>query len=64
MTDIPAATKLFATWPTDIYISGFEVGEAILYPAVSIENDFPRTILLLRHIVFTQRCRTIAPPGT
>src|SRR5271156_1222531 len=42
MTDIPAATKLFATWPTDIYISGFEVGAAILYPAVSIENDFPK----------------------
>ena len=42
MIDIPAATKLFATWPTDIYISGFEVGAAILYPAVSIENDFPK----------------------
>ena len=41
MIDVPAATKLFATWPTDIYISGFEVGAAILYPAVSIENDFP-----------------------
>src|SRR5271168_4509217 len=32
MTDIPAATRLFATWPTDIYISGYEVGAAILYP--------------------------------
>src|ERR1700683_4386938 len=42
MIDIPAATKLFATWPTDIYISGFDVGAAILYPAVSIENDFPK----------------------
>jgi inosine-uridine nucleoside N-ribohydrolase len=41
MIDIPAATKLFATWPTDIYISGYEVGAAILYPAASIENDFP-----------------------
>lgn len=41
MTDIPAATKLFAAWPTDIYISGFEVGLAILYPASSIEHDFP-----------------------
>jgi inosine-uridine nucleoside N-ribohydrolase len=40
MTDIPAATKLFAAWPTGIYISGFEVGAAILYPAASIENDF------------------------
>src|ERR1700728_2760722 len=42
MIDIPAATKLFATWPTDIYISGFEVGAAILYPAASIEGDFPQ----------------------
>jgi inosine-uridine nucleoside N-ribohydrolase len=41
MTDIPAATKIFASWPTDIYISGFEVGTAILYPASSIERDFP-----------------------
>jgi inosine-uridine nucleoside N-ribohydrolase len=41
MMDIPAATKLFASWPTEIYISGFEVGAAILYPAASIENDFP-----------------------
>jgi inosine-uridine nucleoside N-ribohydrolase len=42
LTDIPAASKLFASWPTDIYLSGFEVGEKILFPAVSIENDFPR----------------------
>ena len=39
--DAPAATELFAKWPTDIYISGFEVGRAVLYPAVSIEHDFP-----------------------
>jgi hypothetical protein len=42
MTDIPAATKLFAAWPTEIYVSGYEVGAAILYPAASIENDFPQ----------------------
>jgi inosine-uridine nucleoside N-ribohydrolase len=41
ITDIPAAQKVFTTWPTPTYFSGFEVGEAILYPAVSIENDFP-----------------------
>jgi inosine-uridine nucleoside N-ribohydrolase len=40
--DIPAATKVFATWPTDIYISGYDVGAAILYPASSIEHDFPQ----------------------
>jgi inosine-uridine nucleoside N-ribohydrolase len=42
MIDIPAATKVFADWPTDIYISGFEVGLAVTYPAASIENDFPQ----------------------
>jgi inosine-uridine nucleoside N-ribohydrolase len=42
MIDIPAASKLFAAWPTDIYISGFEVGSVILFPAASIENDFPK----------------------
>jgi inosine-uridine nucleoside N-ribohydrolase len=41
VTDIPAATKLFADWPTEIYFSGFEVGEAVLFPASSIEHDFP-----------------------
>jgi inosine-uridine nucleoside N-ribohydrolase len=41
MTDVPAAQKLFAGWPTDVYFSGFEVGLAILYPASSIEHDFP-----------------------
>ncbi len=40
-TDVPAASKLFASWPTDIYFSGFEIGEAILFPAASIEHDFP-----------------------
>jgi inosine-uridine nucleoside N-ribohydrolase len=41
MTDVPAASKLFTSWPTDIYFSGFEIGEAILFPAASIEHDFP-----------------------
>jgi inosine-uridine nucleoside N-ribohydrolase len=40
-TDVPAASKVFASWPTDIYFSGFEIGEAILFPAASIEHDFP-----------------------
>jgi inosine-uridine nucleoside N-ribohydrolase len=39
-TDIPAAQKLFAEWPTPIVSSGFEVGNAILYPGSSILNDF------------------------
>ena len=38
-SDIPAAKKLFAEWPTPIYASGFEVGEALVFPAASIETD-------------------------
>ena len=38
--DIPSARYLAKNWPTPIYWSGFEVGLAIRYPAISIENDF------------------------
>lgn len=40
MSDVPSAQKLFASWPTPIVASGFEIGLAMLYPAVSIERDF------------------------
>jgi inosine-uridine nucleoside N-ribohydrolase len=39
-TDLGAAKMLFARWPTPVVASGFEIGEAIRYPARSIENDF------------------------
>ncbi len=39
-TDIAAAKKLFAQWPTPIVAAGHEIGEALLYPASSIEKDF------------------------
>ena len=39
-TDIPAAKKLLAEWPTPIVASGFEVGNKILYPAASILKDY------------------------
>lgn len=38
--DIKSAKTLFADWPTEIVVSPFEVGRAIMYPANSIENDF------------------------
>jgi inosine-uridine nucleoside N-ribohydrolase len=38
--DLPAAKKFVADWPTPIVFSGFEVGNSITYPAVSIEKDF------------------------
>lgn len=39
-TDVPSARKVFGEWPTPIVVSGFEVGEAMLFPATSIEHDF------------------------
>ncbi|MBS0261222.1 MAG: DUF1028 domain-containing protein [Planctomycetes bacterium] len=38
--DLPAARKVFAEWPTPLVTSGFEIGLAIKYPAISIERDF------------------------
>ena len=38
--DIPAAQKFVDKWPTPIVISPYEVGDAILFPAKCIENDF------------------------
>jgi len=38
--DLPAARKLAAGWPTPIVWSGFEIGIAVPFPAVSIDRDF------------------------
>ena len=38
--DAESARRVFEQWPTPIVASGFEVGEAILYPAESIERDY------------------------
>jgi hypothetical protein len=39
-SDVAAAQKLFAEWPTPIVAVGTEVGEALPYPGASIEKDF------------------------
>jgi inosine-uridine nucleoside N-ribohydrolase len=39
-TDIPAAREVFRRWPSPIVFSGFEIGQAMLFPAASIEHDF------------------------
>jgi inosine-uridine nucleoside N-ribohydrolase len=39
-TDLPSARQVFGEWPTPIVASGFEIGNALLFPARSIENDF------------------------
>lgn len=38
-TDIPSADKVFATWPTRIVFSGYEVGNAIQYNPERIATD-------------------------
>ena len=39
-TDIPAARRVFGDWPSPIVFSGFEIGQALLFPGVNIEHDF------------------------
>ena len=40
VNDIASAQQLADEWPTPVIWSGFEIGLAIRYPAISIENDF------------------------
>lgn len=39
-SDVAAARRLFAEWPTPIVAVGSEVGDALPYPGASIERDF------------------------
>ena len=39
-SDVAAARKLFAEWPTPIVAVGSEVGEALPFPGASIDKDF------------------------
>ena len=41
--DVAAARKLLAAWPTQVVLCGHEVGEALPYPASSVEHDFAWT---------------------
>jgi len=38
--DVPSAQKVFSTWPTPIFDSGFEIGLAMEYPGRDIERDY------------------------
>lgn len=38
--DLPAATALFRDWPSPIVVSGWEIGDAMRFPAASILHDF------------------------
>jgi inosine-uridine nucleoside N-ribohydrolase len=38
--DTASARKLFERWPGEMVVSGFEIGEAMKFPAARIERDF------------------------
>lgn len=38
--DVPSARKVITEWPTPVVLSPWEVGDAIRYPAASIERDY------------------------
>ena len=38
--DTASAHKVFERWPGEIVVSGFEIGESMLFPATAIERDF------------------------
>src|ERR1017187_2185706 len=40
MSDIPAAKRLFAEWPTPVVIAPAELGDALPFPAAAIDRDF------------------------
>jgi Inosine-uridine preferring nucleoside hydrolase len=42
--DVQAARKLFREWPTPIVAAGAEIGDALRFPAASIEKDFAWTL--------------------
>jgi inosine-uridine nucleoside N-ribohydrolase len=42
-TDIPSARRVFDEWPTPIVFSGFEIGQALLFPAQAVERGFAWT---------------------
>ncbi len=38
--DIPAAQRVFGSWPASVVISGWEIGAAIKHPGVSMREDY------------------------
>ena len=40
VNDIPAAQRVFADWPTPVFVSAWEIGEAAKYPAARLDTDF------------------------
>ena len=40
LVDLPALQRLLAEWPTEIVFAGAELGDALPFPAASLEKDF------------------------
>jgi hypothetical protein len=40
MSDIPAASRLFAEWPTPVVIAPAELGDEVPFPGAAIDKDF------------------------
>jgi hypothetical protein len=57
--DLAASKKLAASWPTPIVWSGFEIGIAVPFPAVSIQRDFS---YVPHHPVAAAYCLYDPPP--
>jgi hypothetical protein len=57
--DIPSCATLARRWPTPMEWSGFEIGVALPYPAISIERDYG---YVAHHPVAEAYIRYIPPP--
>ena len=64
VTDIAAAKKLFAEWPTQIIAVGPDIGKQLLYPAAASRtiSAGPRCIPSWTPIARSGRCPTTRPP--
>jgi hypothetical protein len=40
IADLPALQRLASEWPTEIFVAGSEIGDALPFPAASLEKDF------------------------
>lgn len=57
-TDIRSCQELVKSWPTPVVFSGFEIGIAVPYPAVSIERDYG----YVEHHPLAEAYRLYEPP--
>lgn len=57
--DIPSGKKVVHDWPTPIVFSGYEIGIAIRYPAISIVRDYG---YVLHHPLAEAYCAYMPPP--